>query len=293
MLNPETLKRIRQIELRTRRLVNTTFAGSYHSVFKGQGISFDTVRPYQPGDDIRDIDWNVTARANEAYIKRYAEERELTVMIVLDASASSQFGTISHQKRDLAAELGAAIALSATSNNDRVGLLVFSEIIEQFVPPRKGRNHVLLMIRDLLAAPATKPGTDIALALRSLRQFLKQRAVIFFISDFLASSSDFSREFMVISRRHDFIAVTVSDPLEMRWPDAGIITLRDAETGETVRVDSSSEAWRNSFMSQANRFAQQRDQTLKDANVDRIELAVGDDYVNSLTQFFRRREKRL
>lgn len=293
MLTPETLKRIRRIELRTRRLVNESFAGAYHSAFKGRGIAFDTVRPYQPGDDVRDIDWNVTARADQAYIKRYAEERELTVMLMLDSSASTLFGTVNRQKRDLAAEIGAVLALAATTNNDKVGLLIFSDKIEYFVAPRKGRNHVLRIIRDLLAARPADQGTDIALALRSVNRLLKQRAIVFLMSDFLVTGREYARELMVMSQRHDLVAFVLSDPRERTWPDAGLVRLRDAETGDMQMVDTSSRRWRQGFERQAVKFAQVRDSTLTRAGVDRIELPVDGDYVKALTAFFQRRSQRL
>jgi uncharacterized protein (DUF58 family) len=293
MLTPETLHRIRRIELRTRRLVNDSFGGAYHSVFKGQGIAFDTVRPYQPGDDVRNIDWNVTARAGEAFVKQYIEERELTVMLVLDSSASCQFGTVNRSKRDLAAELGAVLALAATSNNDRVGLLIFSDRAEHFIAPRKGQNHVLRLIRDLLAARPANRGTDLSLALRTVDHLLKRRAIVFFLSDFLVSPGDYSHDLLVVSRRHDLIAVVMGDPLEQRWPDAGLVGLRDAETNASTWVDTSSKSWRDQFEQQSRRFRKLRDTTLVRASVDRIDLPVDGDYVRALTHFFRQRVHRI
>ena len=293
MLTPETLHRIRRIELRTRRLVNDSFGGAYHSVFKGQGIAFDTVRPYQPGDDVRNIDWNVTARANEAFVKQYIEERELTVMLVLDSSASCLFGTVNRSKRDLAAELGAVLALAAISNNDRVGLLIFSDQAEHFIAPRKGRNHVLRLIRDLLAARPANRGTNLSLALRTVDRLLKRRAIVFLLSDFLASARDYTHDLLVVSRRHDLIAVVMGDPLEKRWPDAGLVGIRDAETSASTWVDTSSTDWRRQFEQQSRRFRQMRDTTLARASVDRIDLPVDGDYVRALTQFFRQRAHRI
>lgn len=293
MLTPETLHRIRRVELRTRRLVNDSFGGAYHSVFKGHGIAFDTVRPYQPGDDVRNIDWNVTARANEAFVKQYIEERELTVMLVLDSSASCLFGTVNRSKRDLAAELGAVLALAAISNNDRVGLLIFSDQAEHFIAPRKGRNHVLRLIRDLLAARPTNRGTNLSLALRTTDRLLKQRAIVFLLSDFLASAQDYAHDLLVVSRRHDLIAVVMGDPLEKRWPDAGLVGIRDAETSASTWMDTSSKDWRRQFEQQSRRFRQMRDSTLARASVDRIELPVDGDYVRALTHFFRQRAHRI
>lgn len=293
ILTADTLRAIRRIELRTRKLVNDSFAGAYHAIFKGRGIAFDAVRPYEPGDDVRDIDWNVTARAGTPYIKRYVEERELTVMLVLDASASSSFGTVNRQKRDLAAELGAVLAFTAISNNDRVGLLVFSDQVELFIPPRKGRNHVLLLIRDLLAAKPAHTGTDISLALRAINSLLRRRAIVFLISDFLASSQEYARDLLVTGRRHDVIAVVVSDPREQSWPEVGLAGLRDAETGSITWIDTGSQEWRKQFSQQARRFQRMRDETLARAQVDRIDVRVDGDHVQALTAFFQKRAQRV
>jgi len=290
--DPQTLERIKRIELRTRRLVRDTLAGAYHSVFKGRGITFETVRPYQPGDDIRDIDWNVTARTNEAYIKTYTEDRELTVMLVIDRSASLFFGTRHTRKHDLAAEIAAALALSAISNNDKVGLLIFSDRIEQFIPPRKGRNHILRLIRDVLAVPVAGQGTDLALALRTIHQGVRRRAIVFFLSDFLAAPQEYERDLRVAANHHDLIAVIMRDPLEVRWPQAGLVRVQDAETGELALIDTGSTGWRDNYASQANRFEQVRTDTLTRADVDRIEIDVDGDYVRALTTFFGRRARR-
>lgn len=286
------LKRIRRIELRTRHLVNETFAGSYHAVFKGRGLAFDSVRAYVPGDDVRDMDWNVTARTNEAAVKRYNEERELTVMLVLDTSASVMFGSQGRFKRDVAAELGAIIAFSAISNNDNVGLLMFSDQIELLIPPRKGRNHGLRLIRDLIVAKPTNRGTDIALALHTVNRLLKRRAIVFLITDFLAPAETYERELMFTSRRHDVIGVTVHDRLERTWPQIGMVGLQDAETGAPLWVDTGSREWTRRFDTQAQRFHEMRDAVLKKAKVDRIDISDNGDYVGALTSFFQRRERR-
>lgn len=291
MLTPEVMRQIRRIELRTRRLVDASFAGSYHAVFKGRGITFDSVRAYEPGDDVRSIDWNVTARAGEPYIKQFVEERELTVMLVLDASASILFGSVKRMKRDLAAELGAVLALSAISNNDRVGLLVFSDQIELFIPPYKGRNHVLRLIRDLMAAAPAGKGTDMVLALKTINRILQRRSIVFLISDFLLSGDEYLRELSLVSRRHDVIAVTLRDRLEQSWPEVGLVRLEDAETGAISWVDTGSEQWRKRFSAQAQRFYKARDSALAKARVDRIDLPSDGDYVQALAEFFRRREQ--
>lgn len=292
-ISPEALRRIRRIELKTRRLVSSSFIGAYHSTFKGRGMMFEAVRPYEPGDDVRHLDWNVTARTGgEPFVKRYAEERELTVLIVLDSSASCFFGTIGQQKRDLAAELGAVLSLTAITNNDKAGLLVFSDQIEQFTPPRKGRNHVLRLIRDILAARPANRGTDLALALSTAARLLHQRAIIFLISDFLASGSDYATALMVAAKRHDVIAVVLSDPREERWPDAGLVALQDAETDAVKWVDTSVSEWRTAFEARADRFKQMRDLTLSQASVDRVDIATDGDIVRALMQFFHQRAVR-
>jgi uncharacterized protein (DUF58 family) len=289
MVAAAVLRDIRRIELRTRRLVNDSFAGVYHAVFKGHGIEFDAVRPYEPGDDIRTIDWNVTARTGEPFVKRFVEERELTVMLVLDTSASCFFGTAGRQKRDLAVEMSATLAYSAISNNDRVGLLLFSDQIELYVAPRKGRKHVLRLIRDLLAAQPAQRGTDLSLALLTVRRILKRRAIVFLMSDFLASVETYDTNLSLISRSHDVIAVVLSDRLEAHWPDVGLISLRDAETGLNQWVDTSQKEWREKFNQQAQRFQQERDKVFNRAAVDRIDLPSDGNYFQALTAFFERR----
>jgi uncharacterized protein (DUF58 family) len=293
-VNAETLRRIRRIELRMRRLVDASLAGAYHSVFKGRGMEFDTVRPYDPGDDIRSIDWNVTARTGEPFVKQYVEERELTVMLALDTSASTRFGTVRRQKRDAAAELGAALAYSAVMNNDRAGLLLFSDQVELYVPPRKGRNHILRLIRDLLAAEPRGKGTDLALGLQTTNRLLRRRSIVFFMSDFLASAETYARDLAQAARRHDVIAVTLGDPLEQAWPSAGGLTrLRDVETGELAWVDSSQAGWQQAYRDRANRFRQLQDSALAKAGVDRIDLSTEGDTVSALAHFFERRSQRI
>jgi uncharacterized protein (DUF58 family) len=288
----ETLRHVRQIEFKTRRLVDGAFAGAYQSVFKGRGISFEAVRPYSPGDDVRDIDWKVTARTGEPYIKRHIEERELTVMLMLDSSASSLFGTLDRQKRDLAAEMGAVLAFSAISNNDRVGLLVFSDQIELYVAPRKGRNHALRLIRDLLTTQAVRKGTDLSLALRTVNQVLKQHTILFLMSDFLAAPQSYSRDLLATSRRHDLVAVVLSDPREENWPGVGLVGLSDAETGEIAWIDTADPAWQKQFEYRAKQFQQVRDSTLARAGVDRIDLPLDGNYARALLEFFRLRARR-
>jgi uncharacterized protein (DUF58 family) len=293
MLTADTLRKIRRIELRTRKLVNDSFAGAYHAVFKGRGIEFDAVRPYQPGDDIRSIDWNVTARTGAPFVKSYIEERELTVMLVIDTSASSFFGTVKRQKHDLAAELGAVLAYAAIANQDKVGLLLFSDEIELYVPPRRGRKHVLLLIRDLLAARPAHKGTDIALALKSVNRLLKRRAIVFLVSDFLAEPETYQSDLAQLSRRHDVIAIVLSDLLETKWQPVGLVALQDAETAAVKWVDTAQKDWIDQFEKQARRVQIMRDQMILHAGIDRIDVSSHKDYVEALTAFFRQRVRRL
>lgn len=293
MLSTDTLRKIRRIEFKTRRLVNDSFAGAYRSVFKGRGMAFEAVRPYQPGDDVRDIDWKVTARTGDPFIKRYTEERELTLLLVLDSSASALFGTLDRPKRDLAAEMGAVLAFSAISNNDRVGLLVFSDRVELYIAPRKGRNHVLRLIRDLLQVQPVNKGTDLALALRTINQLLKRRAVVFLMSDFLVNPQSYRRDLLATSRRHDVTAVVLSDPREESWPGVGVVGLSDAETGTVAWVDTSNSQWQTQFEERVKRFQQMRDSVLLRAQLDRIDMPLDGDYVRALREFFQQRAKRI
>lgn len=293
MLPPELIRTIRRIEIRTRHLVNDSFAGEYQAIFKGRGMEFDEVRQYQPGDEVRTIDWNVTARMGEPFVKRYVEERELTVMLAFDASASGHFGTAGRLKREIAAELGAVLAFSAISNNDKVGLLAFTDRIELHIPPRKGRRHVLRLIRDLLAFEPTGRGTDVALALDRLNHVLKRRAIIFLISDFLVPiPGGYEQALLVTNRRHDLVAVSLTDPREITWPAVGLVALEDAETGAQLWVDSGDSGWREAFARQAVARQAARDAVLTRAQVDRIDVTVGQDYVGPLLAFFEMRARR-
>lgn len=294
MLTPELIKKIRRIEIKTRHLVNDSFAGEYHAIFKGRGMEFDEVRPYQQGDEVRTIDWNVTARMGEPFIKRYVEERELTVMLLVDASASGQFGTVNRFKREIAAELGAVLAYSAISNNDKVGLLIFTDRLELFIPPRKGRRHVLRLIRDLLAFTPVGHQTNLKLGLDMINHMLKRRGIIFLISDFLISPDSYRAPLQIANRRHDVIAVSLNDPREIdEWPDVGLLTLEDAETGEVQRVDTSNRQWRKAFVERVNELQLARNRVFRKAKVDRIDISTDADYVVPLTTFFERRARRL
>jgi uncharacterized protein (DUF58 family) len=239
MLSKEMLRKIRTIEIVTERLVRDRMAGQYHSVFKGSGISFSEVRQYAPGDDIRLIDWNVSARMNDAYIKLFTEEREMTVLLLVDMSASGRFGSVGQEKRELAAELAAVVAFSAIRNNDRVGLVVFTDRVEKFVPPKKGKKHVLRVVSEILSFEPQHRGTRIAAGLDFLGHVARRRAVAFLVSDFLAPLESYERPLRIASRRHDIIPITVTDPLEETLPRVGLVEMEDPETGELVVFDTS------------------------------------------------------
>lgn len=287
----EILRKIRRLELRTRKLVASSFAGQYQSVFKGRGMNFEEVRPYTPGDEIRSIDWNVTARTGEPYIKKFTEEREMTVMIVLDVSASGNFGSILESKRELAAEVAAVLAFSAIQNNDKVGLLLFSDCIELFIPPKKGRMHILRLIREMLYFEPKGRGTDLAAALEYLNKVVSRRAVVFLISDFL--TGDFVRPLTVSAKRHDMIALTVVDPVEEALPDVGVILLEDPETGEQIEVDTSRRDVAKGYAALAEQRARDIKRLFGARGVDSIELRTDSDYLPVLRGFFERRGHRL
>ncbi len=293
MLTSDLMKKIRRIEIHTRRLVNDSFAGEYHSIFKGRGMEFDEVRPYQIGDEIRTIDWNVTARTGEPYVKRYVEERELTVMLVVDASASENFGSVDRFKRELAAELTAVLSFAATTNNDKVGLLIFTDQIELFIPPRKGRKHVLRLIRELLAFEPQSTGTNIKMALDKVNQILKRRSIIFLVSDFMADPEQYRRALSVTNRRHDVIAVDLNDPLDTEIGDVGLIALEDPETGAIVWADTSSRRWQNAYRRQMDTLETDKTRVFRQASVDRIDIHTDEEYTTPLTRFFKERAKRI
>ena len=286
----EILKKIRTLEIKTRGLVETVFAGNYHSVFKGRGMNFEDVREYQPGDEIRAIDWNVTARLGNAFVKKFTEERELTVMLIVDVSASGSFGSSTQSKRELAAEVACLLAFSAIRNNDKVGLLLFTDRVELFIPPKKGRSHTLRLIREILFFEPIGRGTDPALALDYLNKIVTRRAVVFFISDFQAA--DFSHTLAVSGRRHDFIAVRIEDERETVLPNVGIITLEDAETGEQIEINTADRNTRMQFSDLADQNARDLTRTLRRNNIDAITLRTSEDYLPALRSFFRLRERR-
>jgi uncharacterized protein (DUF58 family) len=285
------LKKIRALEIKTRGLVETAFAGNYHSVFKGRGMNFEDVREYQPGDEIRAIDWNVTARLGTAFVKKFTEERELTVMLIVDVSASGNFGSTIQSKRELAAEVACLLAFSAIRNNDKVGLILFTDQVELFIPPKKGRSHTLRLIREILFFDPKGRGTKPALALDYLNKIVTRRAVVFFISDFQAP--DFSQALAVSGRRHDLIAVHVHDERERSLPNVGIVTLEDAETGEQIEINTGNSATRSRFADLADEQTQQLSRTLRRSNIEEIPLRTGEDYLPALRTFFKQRERRL
>ena len=286
----EILKKIRTLEIKTRGLVETVFAGNYHSVFKGRGMNFEDVREYQPGDEIRSIDWNVTARLGNAFVKKFTEERELTVMLIVDVSASGNFGSTTQSKRELAAEVACLLAFSAIRNNDKVGLVLFTDRVELFIPPKKGRSHTLRLIREILFFEPIGRGTDPALALDYLNKIVTRRAVVFFVSDF--QTPDFSHALAVSGRRHDFIAVRIEDERETVLPNVGIITLEDAETGEQIEINTADRNTRMQFSDLADQNARDLTRTLRRNNIDAITLRTSEDYLPALRSFFRLRERR-
>jgi len=286
----EVLKEVRRIQIVASKQVNDLLAGEYHSVFKGRGMEFDSVREYVPGDDIRGIDWNVTARANAPYVKKFREERELTVLVALDISASGSFGSHRLSKMETAAEIAAILMFSALKNNDKVGLVLFAEGIVRYIPARKGRSAALRLIREILSAEPVKAQTNIASALDYIGRVQRRQAVVFLISDFLGP--DCSRSLAVANQRHDVIGVTLSDPRESELPDVGFITLRDAETDEILELDAHHPRVRELFAQQAARRQQTLEQTLRRSGVDRLDIRTHLPYSNSLQSFFRMRERR-
>jgi uncharacterized protein (DUF58 family) len=290
MIPKEILKKVRQIELRTRHLVNTVFSGEYHSVFKGRGMEFAEVREYLSGDDVRTIEWNVTARMGRPFVKVFDEERELTVMLVVDASASGDFGTTGRMKGEIGVEMCALLAFSAIQNNDRVGLIIFTDEVERFISPKKGKKHVLRVIRELYYFQPKGRGTNIAGALDYLNRVTTRRSVVFLVSDFFASG--YEAALKVANRRHDLVAVTVSDPREAELPDVGIIEMEDAETGEEVLIDTSDVRARRTFMNASEEARSARRRLFQSVGVDRVDVRTDRPYIEPLMRFFEARAKR-
>ena len=290
MIPKEVLKKVREIEIYTNRLVSDSLAGEYHSVFKGRGMEFSEVREYQMGDDIRQIDWNVTARMGDPYVKLHVEERELTVIFLVDASASGSFGTVNQMKGELAVELCAVLAFSAIRNNDKVGLITFTDDIEKYIPAKKGRNHVLRVIRELLYFEPQRKGTNIQAALDYLNRVIKRKAVIFLVSDFM--DERYEQALRVTSRKHDVIPVTISDPREEELPPVGLLELEDAESGERLLVDSFDPKVREAYKVIAQQELAKRERMFRSMKLDRIDLRTDQPYMQTLISFFHRRASR-
>ncbi|CAN5429309.1 DUF58 domain-containing protein [soil metagenome] len=285
----DLLKRVRKIELVTRGLVRETIGGEYHSSFKGQGIDFDDFREYQPGDEVRSIDWNVTARLNHPYIKKFAEERELTVFLAVDISASGGYGSVNQSKRELAAEVAALLAFSAISNQDKVGLILFADDVELYLPPRKGSRHILRIIREILFVDPKSWGTDLRPALRMLVKASPRRALVFVLSDFIGENYESALRTAAI--KHDLVAIQIKDPAEATLPAAGWVTFEDPETGEQSLVNTSRIAFRRAYHKLATAWQAERDALFKAHSIDKIELLTGQDYLPSLHAFFKSRSK--
>jgi uncharacterized protein (DUF58 family) len=291
MIPSELISKIKRIEIKTNRIVNNVLGGEYLSAFKGQGMEFSEVREYLTGDDVRTIDWNVTARMQIPYVKKYMEERELTVMLMVDASSSGEFGTFKQMKGEIGVEMCALLAFLAIKNNDRVGLIIFTSKIEKFIPPKKGRKHVLRVIRELLYFRQEEAGTDIGNAMAYLKNILRKRAVVFLVSDFITSG--FETSLRIANREHDVIVVTITDPREIEMPSMGFLELEDAESGETVLVDTASPRFRRIFHEKSTNLRRGLDETFRQIGVDCINIRTDRDYVDPLIRFFRMREKKM
>ncbi len=287
----ELMRQVRRIQVVTARLVDAHVSGEYHSVFKGRGMEFDEVRAYVPGDDVRAIDWNVTARMGHPYVKHFCEERELTVVFLVDISGSMGFGSRQRAKAERAAELTCLLALSAVKNQDTIGLILFSDRIERYLPPRKGRTAVMRLVREVLASEETRRGTDLAAAIRFLGKVLKRRAVVFLVSDFMAP--DFEKELRIMARRHDVIACPIHDPLELDLPDLGVLDVEDPESGERLQVDTRAGRVRSAFRARAEAESRALDGLLQRLRLDRLALSTDQPFVDDVRRLFRLRQRRL
>ncbi len=295
----EILKKVRQIEVRTNRLVNDSLAGSYHSVFKGMGMNFDEVREYVPGDDIRAIDWNVTARTGVPHIKKFVEERELTIILMIDISASGEFGSSTASKREMMAELGSVLAFSAVRNNDKVGLILFTDFIELYIPPQKGRSHILRVIREILFFEPERKRTDIKIPLDFINRVIKRKSVAFLISDFCLEEEydknleDLHTKLQISNKHHDLISLIISDPREHQIPDIGWITIEDAESGHQVELNTSDPAVRKGYAALADERRKRLHHTIRSAGVDLLDLPTDASYIPPLLSFFGARRRRM
>lgn len=287
----ELLRKVRRVQVRTDRLANDVVVGEYRSVFKGRGMEFEEVREYLRGDDVRTIDWNVTARTGTAHVKRYVEEREMTAILLVDVSLSGRFGSTHQLKIDLATEISAVLAFSAIKNNDKIGLLIFTDDVEMYIPAKKGKRHVLRVIRELLHFRPARGGTDVAGALEFLNKVLKRKAVVFLVSDFIDTA--FERDLALTNSRHDLIPVRVSDPRETSLPDVGLIELEDAETGERILIDTRRGQTRDAFARSGRSDQEAILGMVRSMGMDLLEVSTGRDYMKDLLGFFRRRERRL
>lgn len=290
METTELLKKVRKIEIKTRGLSNQIFSGEYHSAFKGRGMAFSEVREYMPGDDIRNIDWNVTARFNHPFVKIFEEERELTVMLLVDISASGDYGTRRQFKRELITELCAVLSFSAIQNNDKIGVIFFSDKIEKFIPPKKGKSHILRIIRELIDFKPSSPGTDIGGALRYFTNMIKKRSISFLISDF--QSAGYDDALKIAARKHDLVAIRIYDHRESELPDIGLVRMQDAETGSLLWVDSSRKTTRDQYRSNWLKTQKMTEELFARSGVDQVKIATDQNYVQPLINLFKKREKR-
>ena len=286
----ELLRKVQRLEIRTRKLVDQSLAGSYHSVFRGRGMEFAEVREYQAGDDVRTIDWNVSARMQQPFVKKFTEERELTVVVAVDTSGSGRFGTARSTKHELATEVSALLAFSAIRNNDRVGLLLFSDRMEHFVPPRKGREHALRVLRDLVAVEPESAGTDIAGAMTYLRNVLKKRAVVFLVSDF--QDRNYEKVLRTVARKHDVVGIRITDPRESELPSTGLVAVEDPESGVRRLVDAGSRKARSDYAAWSLSRQLEIRETVRKSGIELLELDTGEDYERRLVRFFRARARR-
>ena len=286
----ELLKKVRKIEIKTKGLSNHIFSGEYHTAFKGKGMAFSEVREYQPGDDIRSIDWNVTARYNSPFVKVFEEEREMTVILLIDVSGSSDFGTQTQLKREVATEIAAVLSFSAINNNDKIGVLFFSDKIEKFIPPKKGKSHILRIIRELITFESESKKTNIEVALKYFNNVIKKRAVCFILSDFM--DGEFDKSLKIARNKHDIIALRIHDQREETLPNVGLIKVEDAESGQTRWMDSSNKQVRTNYNNNYREFEKELKQTLQSSGVDHIDIKTGKDYIKPLMSFFKNRGKR-
>ena len=291
MESTEIFKKVRKIEIKTRGLTNHIFSGQYHSAFKGRGMTFSEVREYEFGDDIRNIDWNVTARFNRPFVKIFEEEREMTVMLLIDVSGSNDFGSQTQSKRDLTAELAAVLAFSAIQNNDKVGVIFFSSKVEKFIPPKKGSSHILRIIREIVDFKPTDRGTDIGEGWRFLTSAIKRRTTAFLISDFM-TDQNFEKEMQIAANKHDLVALRITDRREMDIPKVGLVKFRDSETGQERWVDTSSRAWHNAYMQMIQYKSAELNREFTKHGIDNSLIYTDEDYVRPLMQLFKKREAR-